>query len=212
MLGLVLADGRWALAGAAIGAVTGSFSPSVLEYFRDRDQARETWEATAEQRGAVGPAGLLDPRAQVVGFTGRGDELHALMAWCTGDDEAGRVRLITGGGGVGKTRLSVELMNRMGNEGWVCQRVGDGREALAIASLRTWTSKRALLVVDYAETRTGLKNLLTALASDDGDGVRVLLLARSSGDWWDQLRAGDPAVRQLARAAKAAEMQLSAAV
>ena len=212
VLGGVLANGRWALVGAAIGAVTGSFSPSVLEYFRSRDQARQAWEATAEQQAAVGPAGLLDPRDQVVGFTGREDELRTLMAWCMGDDEAGRLRLITGGGGVGKTRLSIELMNRVGNEGWVCQRVGDGREALAIASLRAWTSKRALLVVDYAETRTGLKELLTDLARDDGVGVRVLLLARSSGDWWDQLSTGEPAVRRLARAAKAAEMPLAAAV
>jgi Tetratricopeptide repeat len=212
VLGAVLADGRWALAGAAVGAVAGSFSPSVLEYFRGRDQARHHWEATTEPRAPAGPAGLLDPREEVVGFTGRDDELHVLMAWCTGGDNECRLRLITGGGGVGKTRLSVELMNRMRNKDWVCERVRDGREALAIANLRATTSKRALLVVDYAETRTGLKDLVTALASDDGGGVRVLLLARSSGDWWDQLGADEPAVRQLARTAKAAEMQLAAVV
>lgn len=31
-----------------------------------------------------------------------------------------------------------------------------------------------------------------ALAFDQGDGVRVLLLARSAGDWWDQLGVAEP--------------------
>jgi hypothetical protein len=34
-----------------------------------------------------------------------------------------------------------------------------------------------------------------ALAFDQGDGVRVLLLARSAGDWWDQLGVAEPAVK-----------------
>jgi tetratricopeptide (TPR) repeat protein len=212
VLGLVLAGGSWALAGAALGAVTGSFSPSVVDYFRSRDEAREAWSAVRERPVSAGPAGLLDPRAQVVGFTGREDELSALESWCSGGDEAGRVRLVTGGGGVGKTRLSVELMNRMRRAGWVCERVGDGREALAVTSLRAWTDKRALLVVDYAETRAGLNDLLAALAGDAGAGVRVLLLARSAGDWWDQLAAGEPVIRQLARIAKTAKLQLAALV
>jgi hypothetical protein len=48
--------------------------------------------------------------------------------------------------------------------------------------------------------------------SDQGDGVRVLLLARSAGDWWDQLGVGEPAVWDLLQAAKAAELVLSAVV
>jgi hypothetical protein len=67
-------------------------------------------------------------------------------------------------------------------------------------------------VVDYAETRIGLKQMLTALAGDQGDGVRVLLLARSAGDWWDQLGVGEPAVWDLIQAAKAAERVLPAVV
>ena len=48
----------------------------------------------------------------------------------------------------------------------------------------------SLLVVDYAETRSGLANMVNGLAADqDGPDVRVLLLARSAGEWWQQLLA-----------------------
>jgi pSer/pThr/pTyr-binding forkhead associated (FHA) protein len=53
-----------------------------------------------------------------------------------------------------------------------------------------------MLVIDYAETRTGLSDLLRAVAADDGI-VRVLLLARAAGEWWDRLAADEPAVRDL---------------
>jgi hypothetical protein len=40
-----------------------------------------------------------------VDFVGRENELVALMAWCQDDSES-RLRLVTGPGGVGKTRLA----------------------------------------------------------------------------------------------------------
>jgi hypothetical protein len=86
------------------------------------------------------------------GFVGRTDELGALMAWCEGD-ETDRLRLVTGPGGVGKTRLAVELAERMKKRGWASERIADGQEPVAVASLRAVTRARALLVVDYAETR-----------------------------------------------------------
>jgi hypothetical protein len=45
-----------------------------------------------------------------------------------------------------------------------------------------------LAVVDYAETRTEqLTDLLRRLDAGDGAPVRLLLLARAAGDWWEQL-------------------------
>ena len=49
-----------------------------------------------------------------------------------------------------------------------------------------------LLVADYAETRTGLPAMLTAAAAPGGPVVRVLLLARSAGEWWQQLQRSCP--------------------
>ena len=47
-----------------------------------------------------------------------------------------------------------------------------------------------VLVVDYAETRSELVGLLDDVAADeDGPELRVVLLARSAGEWWQQLLA-----------------------
>ena len=51
-------------------------------------------------------------------------------------------------------------------DGWRCEWVADGKEGDVIATLRALTRKRALLVIDYAESRTGLRPMLTALSGD----------------------------------------------
>jgi hypothetical protein len=206
-----LAGGPWAAAGAVIGAVTGAFAPSVYDGVRERGATSETWQGTLENPPPQSWARLLDPRRELAGFVGREGELAALMAWCQ-DRHGSRLRIVTGPGGVGKTRLAVELAERMTKRGWTCERIADGKESEGITALRAVTRGRALLVVDYAETRVGLKQMLAALAGDQGEGVRVLLLARSAGDWWEQLGAGEPAVWDVVQAAKAAEMALPAVV
>jgi hypothetical protein len=155
-------------------------------------------------RAGEGPAGLLDPRRGLVGFTGREHELGGLLAWC--EDGAPRgVRLVTGPGGVGKTRLSVELCARLGPAGWQCVWVADGAEAAAlVVVVRRGQAGRVLLVVDYAETRIGLGELLGAVAVDGGP-VRALLVARSAGEWWDRLGGGEPAVQELLAGAGSGE-------
>ena len=87
----------------------------------------------------------------------------------------------------------------MNKQAWKCERVADGKEGDAISALRAVTRGHALLMVDYAEARIGLRQMLTDLAGDQGAGVRVLLLARSAGDWWEQLGAGEPAVWDMVR-------------
>ena len=197
--------------GAVIGVVTGSFAPSVYDAIGKRDAAREGLRGAFERRPPQSWARLLDPRLELVGFVGRADELAALTAWCERND-ADRLRLVTGPGGIGKTRLAVELAERMKKHGWVSERIADGQEPAAIPALRAVTKARALLVVDYAETRVGLRQLLGSLAGDLGAGVRVLLVARDVGDWWDQLGAGDPASWDLIQTAAATHLRLSPVV
>ena len=203
-----LAGGRWGVAGAIAGAVTGAFAPSVLDLLRSRGAGRDRWKEIAEARPPRSWARLLDPRLEVVRFVGRDSELAKLTAWCE-DDGAARLRLVTGPGGVGKTRLAVELCKRLKDLGWATERISDGEEGGAINALRSMTRRRALLVVDYAETRVYLRKMLAALAGGDGEGIRVLFLARSTGDWWDRLGAGDPAVWDLVLSARQAELSLS---
>ena len=111
------------------------------------------------------------------------------------------MRLITGPGGVGKTRLALQLADSARQLGWWCEWVGADQEAGVVSRIGAAKSGRVLLMVDYAETRTGLSLLMRAAAQYQGPGLRVLLLARSAGPWWDQLGAGEPGVRELVSAA-----------
>src|SRR5690242_17126727 len=76
-------------------------------------------------------AGLLRAERGVVPFIGRHEELTDLLAWCE-DAQAAPVRLITGAGGVGESRLADRLMGRLAETGWLCSWVGEGREADAL--------------------------------------------------------------------------------
>lgn len=115
--------------------------------------------AVSQSGAPQSPAGLLDPGRQVVDFLGRPEELEALVAWCE-DDDASSLRLVTGPGGVGKTRLAVEVSRQLAAVGWICEGVGDGQEARAVEALRAAARSRTLLVVDYGEARSGISELL----------------------------------------------------
>ena len=143
--------------------------------------------------GAPSPGGhnaawYLRPEARVVGFWPR-PELDRLREWCATGGRLG-VRLVTGEAGAGKTRLALQLDADLAGHGWRTMWVGRGQEGTAVGTVRD-TGEPAVLVVDYAETRPGLAGLLAeAAAAEDCPDLRILLLARSAGEWWQQLLGG----------------------
>jgi hypothetical protein len=186
--------------GAVIGGVVSTFAPSLLDHIREKAAAREALSAAAELLpDDSGPAMLLHASRGLVPFEGRERELEELLAWCH-DPQAKRLRLLTGPGGVGKSRLAVELSRQLG-PGWGYLEVRDDGEADALERWRAVEQRQLLMVVDYAETRTGLSQLLHEVAADEGRRVRVLLLARSAGEWWQQLGGESARVRQMVAAA-----------
>jgi tetratricopeptide (TPR) repeat protein len=213
LIGLIIRGEVGAVTGAAIAALAG-VAAGYVPVFRDRaEQRRAALEQAAADHAAAaagleaareprleepasGPSLLLRPQFGVVDFTGRVAELAALRAWC----EAARprsVRLLTGGGGVGKTRLALKVAGEWDAAGRTTVVVAAGSESGAVARARAVTSGPVLLIVDYAETRAGLGDLLRAVLDDPGP-VRVLLVARSLGEWWDRLsEESSPAVAQL---------------
>ena len=128
---------------------------------------------------------LLRPEHGLVPFLGRQTALDQITGWC--QIPTGRpVLLVTGGGGSGKTRLGREACVQMLLAGWDAGLADDQRrDDAAITRLQRPT----LLVVDDADLRTGLVAALVGyLRFDDaGPEVRLLLLARAAGAWWDRL-------------------------
>ncbi|MGW7363103.1 tetratricopeptide repeat protein [Streptomyces sp. NPDC054841] len=135
------------------------------------------------------PASLLRPEYEIVSFRPRA-ELGTLLEWCrTGHLLSGL--LMTGPGGQGKTRLAREVASRLGAEEWAVGHLAQA-EQLSAEHLRVLASaaRPLLLIVDYAETRTALTTaLVNHLANHpSGHPVRVLMIGRTDGDWWQQVR------------------------
>ncbi|WP_051773291.1 toll/interleukin-1 receptor domain-containing protein [Saccharothrix sp. NRRL B-16314] len=133
------------------------------------------------------PSALLDPHRALVDFQDRDGVVPDLESWCLSPSEP--PVLLTGAGGAGKTRAAVELCERMSARGWLA---GFVSPTMPIEALRRLDSALgpALLVFDRAETRTA--QLAAALSAavrrpQDGRRVAVLALARSTGDWFEQL-------------------------
>ena len=163
-------------------AVTGESSSNLAAIFQS---------ARPRRRGRLSPASLLRAAAEVVSFQGRDAELGALREWCLETDSVS-LRLVKGSGGQGKTRLALELVHSMAGDGWAAGFLApDAAEEPVDLTPIADSGVPVLVVIDYAETRTPqIRRLLPLLweSSDDSPPVRVLLLARSEGEWWERLR------------------------
>jgi tetratricopeptide (TPR) repeat protein/glycosyltransferase involved in cell wall biosynthesis len=138
---------------------------------------------------------LLRAEEALVPFeVARQPELDKLDAWLDDSRYPYAVRLLTGAGGLGKTRLALHLCEQRIVTGWHAGFLASefDPKSLTIA----WQALRALkqplfIVVDYAETRQDdLLFLIKAMLQSPADlPVRLLLLARDGGEWWDSLPA-----------------------
>jgi hypothetical protein len=132
-------------------------------------------------------ARYLRPEEQVVPFRWR-SELDELLDWCTSGGHA-EIRLVTGDGGSGKTRLALRLGDELAANGWQQLWVKRGSEHEAVGAVHEMR-RPCVLMVDYAETRSELAGMLDEVAADeDGPPLRLILLARSAGEWWQLLLA-----------------------
>lgn len=186
---------------------SGECSPNVLS--KTADEAKERplakrqlpwripsrkWDATVDPPGA-----LLLAEMQTVRFHYRKEEIDSFSNWC-GTPEWFAARTVVGSGGMGKTRLALEICQLMLKQAWR----GGFIDYRFDHSDETWCSLLAdstptLLVFDYAESHVEkVEAVLGQIARHKPNKVRILLLARNAGrpgDWWDQLRmkrlAGD---------------------
>jgi tetratricopeptide (TPR) repeat protein len=150
------------------------------------------------RRDQTSPSMLLRADYEVVSFHGRDQLLTELTDWCTNPDLEVEVKLIVGPGGSGNSRLARKLVadmqdrpapGRDAGKAWVTGFLAPSSPpGSSLVARLADTGSPVLAVVDYAETRTAqLSDLLRQLWATDCAPVRLLLLARSAGDWWDQL-------------------------
>lgn len=146
------------------------------------------------------PSQLLMPAYEVVKFyrPGRTADLAELDAWCSAGREV-RGRLIHGPGGFGKTRLVIEWTRTLRERRWAAGFLRAGAAEDWFARLVA-VGKPTAVVIDYAENHARLRSLLEpviryAKAEGRKVPVRILLLARTAGDWWNALLATDEPLR-----------------
>lgn len=144
------------------------------------------WHSAQSPPGALLRADTDRP----VPFHGRDEDMKSLDEWCSTSQQIA-VRLYTGPGGFGKTRLLIEFCKRARERGWAS---GFLKPAATIPqpviedALRG-TAAPVLLVVDYAETRRDeLITIIRGVLASGSVLVRIVLLARAPDDWWTLLK------------------------
>lgn len=138
----------------------------------------------------------LIPYFRALPLLGRDRDLASLQGWLAGPAPVS-VRVLTGGGGAGKTRLALELCDRV-REDWDAGFV-EGLELERFQgqqNLADWGWRRpTLVVVDYAAAHAQrLRAWLSELADRDPGAaapLRLLLLLERhgapGGGWWQSV-------------------------
>jgi hypothetical protein len=149
---------------------------------------------------------LLRPESRVVRFHRLREPLRdTIVNWAIIPDSPVKLRLQAGEGGAGKTRLLIEVCHQLEqSDGWRAGFVERSQSSASGMSELLKEGRRSLIVLDYAESRTSQIVEITkaALRTPNAPSVRLVLLAREGGDWWDRLADGagsDQAVSAILR-------------
>ena len=150
-------------------------------------------ERRAAHRPQAASAFLLAGHATVAfDETIRRREIAELESWCA-DPSPLAMRLFTGPGGAGKTRLFQWWCAQLRDRGWYAGFLLEGTKPDDIDLLCT-SERPTCAVIDYAEARSGLAEHLETIAqqaSKQGRRFRVILVARQVADWWAIVRDRD---------------------
>jgi hypothetical protein len=134
---------------------------------------------------------LLRPESRVVRFHHLREPLRdTIIGWTLDPDQPIKLRLQAGEGGSGKTRLLIEVCDKLERaHGWRAGFVDKTQSVEGGFSTLLAEGKSSLVVLDYSESRTSeiVELVRTVLSSKNMPLVRFVLLAREGGDWWDRI-------------------------
>ena len=115
---------------------------------------------------------------------GRKDDLEKILAWCRGGSNTPTARLITGPGGVGKTRLAATAAETLRREGWSAGFLPASSDLVNMK----FGSKGLFLILDYPEERpertSAVLHKLAELTTARYP-LRVAFLSRRSFAQWE---------------------------
>lgn len=181
----------------------------------NRDILDSKFDDWIERYASTSPSAMLNARHALVDF----DDVHGLrtqmIEWATStpqwaDGRTALARLIHGPGGLGKTRLMMEVCRNLFDLGWVAGFIPREvftdvrrREALSRLIEHRRDANGLMLVIDYAEglprdALIALAEEISASTAKTDQPCRLVLLARAAGQWWSDLYNSNDKIRDLA--------------
>ncbi len=180
---------------AALFAIFGyqGIISSIEKYWKKQSLLSTKQETLTTDTTTISPSELLQAKHQVVKYIDIHDLQHNLLNWSEGRGETrtSKGRLYTGAGGLGKTRLIIEVAQKLRNENWNAgfleTEIYNDPDKKALLEKRIINGKRKLFIaLDYAENRQDEITWLASLAQQrkGTKPFRLALLARAAGEWW----------------------------
>jgi glycosyltransferase involved in cell wall biosynthesis len=152
----------------------------------------------------LSPSLLLQATAAVVPYyPTRQPVLDNLLSWAELIDHPVKLCTYVGPAGTGKTRLALEAGRILHEKGWHIHWLAGNKPENWLECWRNLLKAHIpyLVVLDYAETRADeisalLQESFVQLQSVPSLHLRIILLARATGEWWTNL-TGDEHARML---------------
>jgi tetratricopeptide (TPR) repeat protein len=159
----------------------------------------------------ISPTELLQARQAVVPYADVTGMKADLLAWCRDGARATAGRLVHGPGGLGKTRLMIEVAAELREAGWMAgfldppytDNVAWERWQALDQLIAYGDDNGLLIVIDYAEGRQKetreLAERLVRRPDGDTRPIRLILLTRTAGEWWTMLHDKVAEIQRLFR-------------